>query len=193
MGKTLWKVDFGFLVLLAFLLAEETAFWGIHLLLPIFLHEAAHLIGLLFFGKKPRKIRFSLVGIGVEGGREQLTRKQEIWVLFLGPGVNLVCFLLLALFLGKKNPSLAASLAAPHLILGLWNLLPMRITDGGRLLELILVRFFSYDTLRRFFFWLSFFLLLFLLALAFLLLFQGQPSLTLFLSVGYLTAQLFLL
>ncbi len=193
MGKTLWKVDFGFLVLLAFLLAEETAFWGIHLLLPVFLHEAAHLIGLLFFGKKPRKIRFSLVGIGVEGGREQLTRKQEIWVLFLGPGVNLVCFLLLALLLGKKNPALAASLAAPHLVLGLWNLLPMRITDGGRLLELILVRFFSYDTLRRFFFWLSFFLLLFLLALAFLLLFQGQPSLTLFLSVGYLTAQLFLL
>ena len=120
-NKFVFKLDFSFLILLSF-----AVLYGykntVDILLFSAFHEAGHIIALLLFKIKPDLIKISFYGIGLKH-KNNLSKAKEFIVLFCGPLVNLIFFLIL-----KDNI---------NLILLLINSFPALPLDGGRVIKLI--------------------------------------------------------
>lgn len=86
------------------------------------LHELGHLIALLMFGVKPYLINFSFYGMGMKYN-DNLSNIKEFVVLFCGPFVNLLLFIL---FKDELN-----------LLLFLLNIYPVYPLDGGRMIKIL--------------------------------------------------------
>lgn len=115
--------------LILFLLFDRTGLGG-QMVLAALVHELGHLIAMAALGEQPQSIVFG--GFGVRMERRQGTRlsyQKEIWIYAAGPAVNL-----LAALLFFPNPQICRV----HLLLGLFNLLPMGVLDGGQILRCIL-------------------------------------------------------
>ncbi len=105
------------------------------------LHECGHLLLLWQFGCKPRKIAFELGGIAVIKSGYQLPPTREVLVLAAGSLTNF----LLALLFFSHSPTFAAI----NLLVGGFNLLPLSMLDGGKLLAILCDRTFSVATALR--------------------------------------------
>lgn len=90
-------------------------------------HEAGHLTVLYLLGAPVMALRLSAFGAELHATRQQLGYGGELAVVLAGPAVNLVCGLVLA----QLGPPFWPA-AGAHLILGAFNLLPLRPLDGGR-------------------------------------------------------------
>jgi Zn-dependent protease len=102
-------------------------------------HEIGHFIGMRYFDYRDVKMFFiPLFGAAVSGKKEDAPAWQQAIVLLLGPlpGLALGCALY---FCDLAWPSELLRDAARILVyLNLFNLLPVRPLDGGRLLHLLL-------------------------------------------------------
>ena len=94
------------------------------------IHEAGHYLVLHLGGARVSGIRLSVFGAVMETQSRGLSYGRELAAVLAGPAANLLCGLLLA---GVGNQPV---LAGAHLVLCLFNLLPVRPLDGGRALEL---------------------------------------------------------
>ncbi len=94
------------------------------------LHELGHLLVLWMRGAEVTGLRISVFGAELNASCTRLSYAGELAAVLAGPVVNLCCGLLLAL-LGQSVP------AGAHIVLGMFNLLPIRPLDGGRALELM--------------------------------------------------------
>ncbi len=113
------------------------------LLLPILsaaaLHEAGHIAVLRLVGGQIE--RFTLTPFGGElriRRSERLSYGGEIASVLAGPGVNLVCALVLGRAAAELSWERGYLLSGIHMLLALFNLLPLRQLDGGRALYLAL-------------------------------------------------------
>lgn len=122
-GKCTVKIEFSFLLIIAFSLLLKTDNL-LYLLLFSALHEAGHIVTLLLFGKAPDSITFSFYGIGMKH-KAELPRNKELIFLLSGVFVNLV----FALFNIFRNLNSA---------LFIINILPVYPLDGGRALSLFI-------------------------------------------------------
>jgi len=119
--STILKIEFSFLLLVAFAVlygyknAAQLIFFSL-------LHESGHFLALLFFGVKPYLINFSFYGMGMKYN-DRLSNFQEFIVIFCGPLVNFVLFLIF------KNEI--------NLLLFFLNMFPSVPLDGGRLLKIL--------------------------------------------------------
>lgn len=99
-----------------------------------FLHEAGHvLVFLLCTGRWP-KLCLGFGGIALSGA-QALGRKQELAVLCAGPAVN---FLFAAVLYGIAQQRASYGvyfLGAVSFCTGAYNLLPLEVLDGGRILQ----------------------------------------------------------
>lgn len=97
-------------------------------------HECGHLLTLCIFGDSPKLLRFGVFGMRIE--RQQTTRlsyRQELIASASGPAANGILSVgLLAIHLYR--PALVS------LLLGSFNLLPVRPLDGGEMLYAFLCR-----------------------------------------------------
>ena len=126
------RVSGGFLLLTAwFGLANG---WGLlaTVLWAAALHEMGHLAALRLLGAGITGFRLGLCGAVLETDSAGLSYGGELLAVLAGPAVNLVC----ALVLGQLGWDTAAG---AHLMLGAFNLLPVRPLDGGRALWLAAV------------------------------------------------------
>jgi stage IV sporulation protein FB len=102
------------------------------------LHECGHLALLRSFGAAVRGARFSPLGVEILADCGGLSYPQELLTVLAGPAVNLLCGAACA---GAARlwgePALFAP-AGAHLVLGAFNLLPLRPLDGGRAIFLLL-------------------------------------------------------
>lgn len=115
--------------LILFLLFDRTGLGG-QMVLAALVHELGHLAAMAALGEQPRSIVFG--GFGVRMERRQGTRlpyQKEIWIYGAGPAVNLLAALLFFPY---------PPIRRVHLLLGLFNLLPMGVLDGGQILRCIL-------------------------------------------------------
>lgn len=124
------KLSFSFFAVLAVLFFIGDNFSVITALLCCFIHEFGHMIMMYKFSVPINEV--TLYGGGIKLKIEQnrlYSKKSEIYVLLAGAGINIMCF-----FIFK---GILTQFAYTSLILGLFNLLPYKYFDGGRVLKLI--------------------------------------------------------
>ncbi|MDD3193311.1 MAG: hypothetical protein PHE47_05580 [Oscillospiraceae bacterium] len=117
--------------LILFLLYDRTGLGG-QMVLAALSHELGHLLAMVAMGERPQRIVFGSFGIRMEKRPGiRISYGKEIGIYAAGPAVNL----LIALLFWK-----APAVWQVHLLLGLFNLLPMGVLDGGQLLRCFLQR-----------------------------------------------------
>lgn len=138
------KIDFLFVaVITVFLITDSTNYSAIALLACI-IHEIGHLIMFFLVGYCPTELSFELTGIRLTKPTTKLSSGKEVLVLLAGSGTNFILFCLLSY--ATHQISLVSVFAVTHLVVGIFNLLPLKSFDGGKLLELALLRFCSIKT-----------------------------------------------
>ncbi len=123
-------ISFWFAAVLAFLLLFTGNSAAVCFILCI-MHEAGHLAAMLIFGSVPRKLELGYFGMKIVTGSRLLSPQKEIITAAAGPAVNIL--LAAVLLLIKKEEWAIISLA-----LALFNLLPVPMLDGGRILANLL-------------------------------------------------------
>ena len=95
-------------------------------------HEAGHCLALRLLGARALSLRIGALGAVLEAESSHLSYGGELAAVLAGPGANLLgAWLLTALGPGGETA------AGAHLVLGAFNLLPVRPLDGGRALYLM--------------------------------------------------------
>lgn len=124
------KFSFSFFAVLAVLFFIGDNFAVITALLCCFIHEFGHMIMMHRYSVPINEIMLYGGGIKLKSVPEKLyDKKSEICVLLAGAGVNILCFI--------AFKGILTQFAYTSLILGLFNLLPYKYFDGGRVLKLI--------------------------------------------------------
>lgn len=104
----------------------------------ILIHESGHLVAMLILGYFPKRIKISLFEISItDDSRHRRSKAQNLFIIFLGPFFNFICFILFYLLYLKGVNSLFA-LAAANLTVGLFNAMPVMSLDGGQFVYLLL-------------------------------------------------------
>ena len=96
-------------------------------------HELGHWLALRLLGASVLGLRVGIFGAVMEIDTRQLSYGGELFSVLAGPGANLLCALGL-IALGRDMEVAAGA----HLVLGVFNLLPVRPLDGGRALYLLI-------------------------------------------------------
>ena len=136
------------------------------------IHELGHGIVMTLTGAGIREIRFYAAGIRMTANTCLLSTFQMLAVYFSGPLINLLC----GVCFWKYQPVTAIL----HLSMGIFNLLPYRILDGGAALESLFETRSDFLQIR------SRFCILLSICVIFLLHFYKILSPALFLMVLYL-------
>ena len=112
----------------------------------IFLHEVGHAWGCIIQGVPVRRIMIHGGGGFCERARSANNQQQEL-IVAMGPIVNLAIWAIASLAMPMVTSGTAAWalywLAMINLFLALFNLLPVHPLDGGKLLQLLLLRFLT--------------------------------------------------
>ena len=180
------EITFLFLATLTFsLLIDRTGIAGVGVIATI-LHECGHLLMMHYFKVPPSRIKLNPFGIDIVEGKGKRSYAQDVWISLAGPLSNLIFFLI---FYGWSCffPNLYTyTLSIVNLTLALFNCLPIEPLDGGQALYSSLCRMFGAERSGRFVEIISFFILLPLAAVGFLVLFQSRYNFSLLLVTGYL-------
>lgn len=105
-------------------------------LLAALIHECGHILAFLLLHDRPEEISFEIGGIRMVRPQRPAGAAKEFFQLIMGSAVNLIMFALLTFSLGAVNR--LSMFAVSHLVLGLFNLLPVSSLDGGKILLLLL-------------------------------------------------------
>lgn len=135
------RIDFWFVAVVTFFLLTDQSGVSVIALICCFLHELGHLVTFFAVGYTPQALIFELTGIRLVKPVQELTHGREAIVQAAGSLVNFLCFLLFAHTMDEINQW--SIFATAHLLLAIFNLLPLTALDGGKLLELFCLRFFS--------------------------------------------------
>lgn len=183
-GGTLWQVKIPFFIAVAAWLTLDASGTAALCLLASFLHEGGHILVLLLLGRNPKEVTIGACGIRLVPDDRPLGYGQQTLVLLAGPLVN-VCTAALLLACGGMSIAVAA-----HLLLGLFNLLPIEALDGGQSLRCVLAMRFGDESASRAVRVVSVVVLLPLATVGFFLLLRGN-NFTLFAVSIYLIVRLF--
>ena len=135
-GKVKVYIWFSFFAVICLFLAMGQNPWGLWCISASILHELGHLMAFVYKGYPPLELHFEYSGICLIPKKQLYSIRQEIFFLVSGSAVNLVCSIALWLL---KLP-IAASF---YLVLGIFNLLPLRGLDGGQILWILLECFWG--------------------------------------------------
>ena len=125
------RITPGFLFLAAFLLYQSTSSFLVTFLLAAALHEGGHLLAARWRGVPVRALSMTAFGCVLDFVDEALVRDRDLlWIAAAGPLCNLLFALLCVTpWVGRWRG--AALFGAEHLLLALFNLLPVFPLDGA--------------------------------------------------------------
>ena len=115
--------------------------WSVSLMIlgAAAVHELGHGLVLKLFGGQIDALRIGMFGAVMESNLSRFSYGRELAVVLAGPLVNFLCALVLS---ATGDAHWFAAIGA-NLVLGLFNLLPIRPLDGGRALYLLVAWFFE--------------------------------------------------
>lgn len=108
------------------------------LLLAALCHELGHYAVLHHLGARVTEVRITLLGANMRVSGRRLSYGEEMLAVAAGPCVNLLLAVAVAAVGGQYG--ILCLLAGAQLVLGLFNLIPLRPLDGGNLLWLAWAR-----------------------------------------------------
>nr|WP_302703694.1 site-2 protease family protein [uncultured Ruminococcus sp.] len=156
----------------------------------VVIHESGHLLMMLIFGSKPKKIRISLFEIAInDESRQQRGDLQNFLIVFFGPFANFICFIIIFLIYLCSGTDLL-KFAYVNLSLCLLNLLPVMSFDGGQLLYILLSRRFTGHTAEKTVNIITFIALFPIAVLGFIILFNSDYNFSLLFVCGYIILSL---
>lgn len=125
------RITPGFLFLAAFLFYQSTSSFLVTFLLAAALHEGGHLLAARWRGVPVRTLSMTAFGCVLDFVDEALVRDRDLlWIAAAGPLCNLLFALLCVTpWVGRWRG--AALFGAEHLLLALFNLLPVFPLDGA--------------------------------------------------------------
>ena len=157
------------------------------ILLAAIIHELGHLLASLLCRIPILRFRIGILGARLTTKSESYSYLSEILLCAGGPLINLLCAFLAHSLLPVTNE--CQLFVQASLTLGLFNLLPIRTLDGGRIVESLLLCALSPHTTDIITALLSFLSLFLLWIFSVYALFCGINSLSLFVfSIGLFTA-----
>ncbi len=131
------EISFYFFAVIALVISSDKSNLSLYFFISMFIHEIGHLITILYYKMKIKKISFKIYGIKIEIDQNKyLNNYQEILILLSGSLSNFATALVIYIFNINLKPLLIA-----NLIIGTFNLLPVDSLDGGKITNIIL---FSY-------------------------------------------------
>lgn len=130
------KISGGFLLLVAWFALENGWRPLAAILSAAAVHELGHLAALRFFRVPVTAFRLCIFGAELQADRSRLSYGGELTVLMAGPWANLLCGWMLST--AARGHCWMYLAAGAHLLLGLFNLLPVRALDGGQALLLLI-------------------------------------------------------
>lgn len=103
------------------------------------MHECGHLAALTLFHVPVDGLRLGGLGAVIYArGAQRLSYGQELAVTLAGPAVNLLSAPLLSALSARYAWAWGCLFAGAHVLLGVYNLLPILPLDGGRALWLLI-------------------------------------------------------
>lgn len=125
------EISFWFVAVTALMMIVFPESKGFFCFLFCILHEIGHLLSMLIFDKKPSEIKLDYFGMKIVTCGKYMSVKKEIITALAGPLVNIIIFVIL-MSLKQKD------IAYVSLALAVFNLLPVQILDGGRILSMLI-------------------------------------------------------
>lgn len=126
------RVSAGFFLLILWFAAVNGGELLLVVLSAAAVHEVGHWMLLRLFGAEIRRLRIGILGAVLEADCSRLSYGRELAAVLAGPGANLIC----AWLLSKLGNGMDVAVGA-HLVLGAFNLIPLRPLDGGRAVYLL--------------------------------------------------------
>lgn len=135
-GKVCIRLGF-FLLLAALWLYRDIA---LPLIISVSIHEAGHLVGLMVCKATIEYFEFSLGGFSAVYDQKRLSYGQEAFCASLGPMSSLILAITSAVIGNIFSSNIALTTAGASLSLLIFNLMPISILDGGKVLHLLATR-----------------------------------------------------
>ncbi len=131
-------MHFSFFAVIALLGLIQESSYMLLALIACMLHESGHILLMCLFSVPPKKIDFYGAGIKITPDNSKITSTvQDFLILSGGSVTNIILF---AVIYPMTKSSLNFSLFAVfNLIIGLFNLIPFKHFDGGKIIDLFLV------------------------------------------------------
>lgn len=144
MGSAKFKITGGFLLMVSLLFCFDRQNLLPWFLVSALLHEAGHLLAIYGVGGRVSSFRLTAAGaVIVLDHRARLSYPGELAAALAGPGAGFLAALIFA-WVGKEGGGNWAYLfSGMNFVLSVFNLLPVRPLDGGRVLYFILALLFS--------------------------------------------------
>lgn len=158
-----------------------------------FMHEIGHISAMKIFKLKIEKIKFGFVNIDLipEGYNKIIKDKINVIILLSGPFINILLFVAFYICFFCSCERIYYFLSFQNLFIGVLNLLPIDSLDGGKILKIILNRYFDFFLAEKVLKCISFLILIPLFLLGICVLFYSRYNFSLIVFAIYLVIFLF--
>ncbi len=174
-----------FAVLTMLLLVDRTGYASLGLFACL-LHEAGHLAMMLLTHTPVEKVQFYATGIRIVSNFAYTSGYlKQTGILLAGSLVNFAVAAV-CVFAFDGRVLFYSLFGAMNLCIGLFNLLPVGFLDGGKLLEILLIRLLGWDRGTRGVRWLTLLLMLPATCLVTFLFVRHKVNFTIFLTSLYI-------
>ncbi|MDR0947332.1 MAG: site-2 protease family protein [Ruminococcus sp.] len=184
---------FGFFASITLLILLNESVYAIFGMYACLIHEAGHLIAMKYHRVPVREIMFYSAGVRIEPGiKPEITPFfQNLLILVSGAAANMITAVISLAVFRLTDLNNAWIFYGVNLVIGVFNLLPLRMFDGGRIIGLFVNNFSSVEKAaeNEAFRTKIDFLLIILTAIAFFIL--GNRNISLYLTLCYFAASEF--
>lgn len=136
LGKTRIIFDFSFFAVIcvvSMLKGTEVILLG---LFACILHELGHVFVMSLYKAYPEKIRFYCAGIKIASSRFALCKTKELLIHSAGIIINLIMFFTMYYLSDIYEVRLFGVI---NLLIGMFNLIPFRQFDGGKIMDILIM------------------------------------------------------
>lgn len=155
------------------------------------IHEAGHIVAMRIKGKLPGRIAIRIFNVDMADSK-RATREynEDIFILSFGGVFNLAVATLAFVAHVFTSNQIVEMFAVANMVLGVFNLLPVCVLDGGQIVEILLLKRLSLRQTEIITYIVSFVVLLPLATLGFILLLKSPYNFSLLAISLYLMGML---
>lgn len=144
-----FKVSFPAVAFLALAVIGDKKGTMLVCLLSSVLHELGHILAMKLNKVKIKSVNFNLGDVAINADLSALSYKTEIFINVGGVAVNFFLAIIAILFYKASEVVFFKSFFLSNLLIGFFNVLPVRYLDGGQVLLIILQKCFTLKISER--------------------------------------------